>query len=159
LRHPAVTKALYFTLNFDPNSALQEYVPGPDGKTYLPMAPAVVLGWFNDAANGGSTFQRVIEPAALPISGIGSFQDSYRAIEGGLFTQRNRTILILQNASNEPRLYDPSQGGTKSWPVEVDMLVTPDLTAQAKVAAQVTTLPADQPLTLPPYSIVRLIWK
>jgi hypothetical protein len=158
LRHPAVTKALYFTLNFDPKSALQEYVLSADGKSYLPMDPALVLHWFNDAANGGSTFQRVIEPNGLSITGIGQFQESYRQIEGGLFTPVGRTVLILQNASAESRLYDPSESGTKPWPTEADLLVTPDLSAEAKVTAQTAFLPPDQPITLPPYSILRLIW-
>ena len=159
LRNPAVTKALYFTFNFDDKSVLQEFVRNPDGTGYVPMDPALVMSWFASAANAGGTFQRLIDPTAQPITGVGQFQDSYRAIEGGLFVQGKRTVLILQNASNEARTYDPSQGGTKPWPTQADLLVTSDLTAQAKVAGQTTSLPVSQPLTLPPYSILRLIWQ
>ncbi len=158
LRHPAVTKALYFTLNFTNKSIFQEYVQTADG-SYAAMAPAVVLDWFDDAANGGSTFRRVIEAQGAFLSGIGPFKEGYRPIEGGLFQIDKRTVLLLQNGSAEARLYDPSQGGTKPWPVEADLLVSSDLMVQDHVAAQVTTLTPNQPILLPPYSLLRLIWK
>ncbi len=158
LRHPAVTKALYFTLNFTNQSVFQEYVQIPDG-SYAPMDPAIVLGWFDDAANGGSSFQRVVEAQAGSRTGIGPFQESYRPIEGGFFRQGKRSVLILQNASGEPRRYDASQGGTKPWPAKADLLDSSDLTRQLRAAAQVTQLNPGQPSELPPYSLLRLVWE
>ncbi len=157
LRHPAVTKALYFMLNFTDGSVFQEYVRNADGQ-YAPMDTAVVLGWFDNAANGGSSFQRVVESSAQIVTGLGPFKESYRPVEGGLFKSNRQTVLILQNGSAEARVYDPSQGGTKPWPSEVDLLDTSELTAEAHVAAQVTLPNASQPVVLPPYSLARLVW-
>lgn len=123
------------------------------------MDPAVILGWFDDAANGGRSFQRVVEAQAQPRTGIGPFQESYRLIEGGLFRNGKRSILILQNASGEPRLYDASQGGTQPWPVTANLLASSDLTRQTHSAAQVTPLDPGKPVELPGYSLVRLVWE
>jgi len=155
LRHPEVTKSLYFTLYSTNGSALQTYVQA--GNQFVPMAPAVVLRWFNDAANGGSSFQRVVEANDRPISGLGPFKESYHPIEGGLFHSDKRTVLILQNASTEARRYDPTDQGAK--PARVEMLVASDFGNTAHIPAQVTPLDPNAPLVLPSLSIARVIWE
>jgi len=59
LRHPEVTKAQYFTLYSSDHSVFQVYVQS--GNQFVPEATALVISWFDDAANGGATFQRVVE--------------------------------------------------------------------------------------------------
>ena len=156
LRHPEVTKAQYFTLYSSDHSVFQVYVQS--GNQFMPEPTAVVLGWFDDAANGGATFQRLVEANGAIVSELGSFKESYRPIEGGLFKSANRTVLILQNASAEPRVYDPTQGNTPK-PSRVEVLVTQDLANTAHVAAQVWQLDANAPLVLPPLSIARIVWE
>jgi hypothetical protein len=157
LRHPQVTHALYFTLNADPSSPFQEYVSDPQGN-FLPMPVAVVLQWFDEAANSGSTFQRVIDQSSLPLTGLGGFSESYRPVEGGIFRSTSGTTLILQNASADPRWYDPPQLGQAPHPTRVDLLVADQFTATAHAAAQVQSLNPDAPLVIPPYSLARLVW-
>jgi hypothetical protein len=157
LRHPQVTVAQYFTLYADNGSSLQAYVPS--GNQFLPMAPTVVLGWFNDAANGGSTFQRVVEMNGRAVENLGPFKESYQTIEGALFHSSQHMVLILQNASSETRVYDPTQLGQKSKPTRVELLVTPDLGNTAHVPAQTMTPDPKSPLVLPPLSIARIIWE
>jgi hypothetical protein len=156
LRHPEVTKALYFELYAENGNELQAYVQS--GSRFLPMAPTVVLGWFDDAANGGNTFQRVVEANGQTISGLGPFNESYRPIEGGLFRSGQRTVLILQNASTEARLFDPTQENNKK-PTNVELLVTSDFNNNAHEPAQITELDPNAPIILPPFSLVRVIWK
>jgi len=156
LRHPEVTKAQYFTLYSSDHSVFQVYVQA--GNQFAPEATAVVIGWFDDAANGGTTFQRVVEANGQVIGDLGPFKESYRPIEGGLFRSSARMVLILQNASAEARVYDPMQGNAGK-PARVELLVTSDLGNTAHAAAQVTRLDANAPIVLPPLSIARVIWE
>lgn len=52
-----MTKAQYFTLYSGGQNALQVYVQS--GNQFVLMAPAVVVGWFDDAANGGANYQSI----------------------------------------------------------------------------------------------------
>ncbi len=156
LRHPQVTQSLYFTLNVSEGTELQSYAQS--GDQFLPMAPTVVVGWFDDAANGGATFQRVVEANGQVVSNLGPLNESYRPIEGGWFQSDRRTVLILQNASAQARAYDPTQAN-KPKPIRVDLLATPDLENTARVPASVASLDPASPIVLPAYSIARVVWE
>jgi len=155
LRHPEVTKALYFML-YSGNSALQSHVLV--GNTYEPMVQTIALTWLDEAANGGGTFQRVVEKDGIPVSNVGPFQESYLPIEGGLFHSVQGTVLILQNASQEARLYDPAQFGANPQPKRVEILVADNFADTSHVPAQVLSADPSAPFTLPPYSIARITW-
>ena len=156
LRHPSMTKALYFTLNMPDGSPFQAYLPLND--KFVPLAETAVLGWFNDAANGGSTFQRVIDSTDGPLSGLGPFDESYRPIEGGLFRSGKRTVLIVQNATAQARSFDPLQLGT-SRPARAEVLAASALADPARLPAAVTGADVSRTLVLPPFSLARLIWE
>jgi hypothetical protein len=157
LRHPEVTRSLYFTLNADGNSVFRAYVSDTNGN-YLPMPVAVVLQWFDEAANKGSTFQRVAEANSQPVTGLGEFSESYQPVEGGLFSSAAGTTLILQNASSKPRWYDPTTGGQRPHPNRVELLPADNFTDLSYAAAQVQTLDPNGPLMIPPLSIIRIVW-
>lgn len=157
LRHPAVTQSLFFTLNSTDGSPFQAYVQS--GGQFVPMPATAVLGWFDDAADGGSTFQRVIDVTDEPVTGLGPFSESYRPIEGGLFESAKRTVLILQNTSAQTRWYDPTQQGQKLKPSRIEMIVSDDFTNPAHLPASVTTLDPASPVVLPAYSIVHIVWE
>ncbi|MFZ1041287.1 MAG: hypothetical protein WCA79_08955 [Anaerolineales bacterium] len=156
LRHPEMTKALYFSLNSTAGSDLQAYIL-VNGK-YLPTSFAVVLQWFDQAANGGGTFQRVEDASGTPITGLGPFSESYLPVEGGVFQSASHTTLILQNASSQPYVYDATEGGQKPVPSQVQMIVASNFDATAHTPAQITTLNPNQTIVLPPLSIVRIVW-
>jgi hypothetical protein len=156
LRHPQVTQSLYFTLNVSEGTELQSYVQS--GDQFLPMAPTVVVGWFDDAANGGATFQRAVETNGQVVSNLGPLNESYRPIEGGWFQSDKRTVLILQNASAQARTYDPTQGA-KPKPTRIDLLATPDLENTARIPASIASLDPASPIVLPAYSIARVVWE
>ncbi len=157
LRHPAVTRALYFTLNADSKSVFQMYVADSNGE-YRPMPATVVLQWFDEAADQGGTFQRMIDRDTLPVTGLGNFSESYLPVEGGLFQSAASTTLIVQNASAEPRWFDPAQQNSKSRPASVDLLVAGNFSDRTHTAAQVQTLDPSVPVQIPPFSIARIIW-
>src|SRR5271157_1070482 len=156
LRHPEMTKALYFELYSGNNSVFQTYVL-VDGQ-YQPASFAVVLQWFDQAANGSSSFQRVVDADGTPVTGLGPFLESYLPIEGGLFESESSTTLILQNASSQTYWYDATEGGQKPTPSQVQMILPNDFSATAHQPAKIITLDPSQSIVLPPLSIVRIVW-
>ncbi len=156
LRHKEVTRALYFMLFFKDGNVFQAYVGEREGRI-APLPATVVLGWFDHAANSGATFQRLVERDAAPIG----FADGehYRPVEAGLLRSRNRSTLIVENASADARLYDPTNGGRGPAAKTAEILATPDLADTALRPAQVITVPADRPVVLPPHSVVRIVWE
>jgi hypothetical protein len=156
LRHPEMTKALYFELYSGNSSVFQTYVL--DNGQYGPTSFAVVLQWFDQAANSGSSFQRVVDANGTPVTGLGSFSESYLPIEGGLFKSASNTTLILQNTSSQTYWYDATNGGQNPAPSQVQMIVPNDFSATAHQPARITTLNPSQSIVLPPLSIVRIVW-
>ncbi len=156
LRHPELTKALYFELYSGNSSVFQTYVL--ENGQYQPTSFAVALQWFDQAANGGSSFQRVVDANGTPVTGLGSFSESYLPIEGGLFKSATKTTLILQNASSQIYVYDATNGGQNPAPSQVQMISPNDFSATAHQPAQVTTLNPSQSIVLSPLSIVRIVW-
>jgi hypothetical protein len=156
LRHPEVTRELFFTLNFDPET--QSHFLRADNRGYRPEPIAQILGWFDHAANGGARFQRVVEQGASPLSPGATFGDSYRVIEGAVFVASGQTTLILQNAGADERTLDPTDGGRLPVPKSIEVIATPDLNDSVRRAVQVSTVPTAGPFAVPGYSVVRIIW-
>jgi hypothetical protein len=157
LRHPQVTRSLYFTVNFDTMPAFQAFVPVSGGR-YAPLPVTAILGWFNHAANHGGTFQRVVERGGNPIAAGPGTQDRYRAIEGGLFESDAGTTMILENASAAARSYDPTAGGKQPQPNSVEIIATPDLADHSHRAVEIKTATRTGAFVAPPYSVVRISW-
>jgi hypothetical protein len=156
LRHPDVTRELFFTLNFTPERQ-SHFVAAADG-SWRPEPATQVLGWFNHAASGGARYQRVIERGTSPASPGVSFGDSYREVEGAVFVSAGQTTLILQNAGAAARTFDPTDAGRLPAPKSVQIIAASDLNDSERRAAQVNTVSTPGPFTLPPYSVVRVIW-
>lgn len=156
LRHPEVTRELFFTLNFDPPK--QSYFVRAGDGSYRPEPVAKILGWFNHAGNRGASFQRVVERGASPVSPGVSFGDSYREIEGAVFVSTGQTTLILQNAGATTRTFDPTDGGRLPTVKSVEIIATSDLNDSERRAVQVDHVATAGPFTVPAYSVVRVVW-
>ncbi len=158
LRHPAVTMSLFFMLSFDGSRYNKIFLPGNDG-TYLPTPTAVALRWFNEAANGGSSYQDYLEPAGGRISGGGVWAEDFVPVEAAWFGARDHATLIIQNATPEPRSLDLTQIAGGAPLVGGDRLATPDLYDRSRVAAAPQRIdPASGPILIPAYSLCRLIF-
>jgi hypothetical protein len=158
LRHSSVTVNLFFALNFLTSQPPFDFLP--DGKGgFVPQPTTVALGWFFAAANGGATFQRLVEPAAPRIPGGGALPEAYAAVEAGLFTTTDQLTLIVQNAGTAARSVDLTTFNGGTVPTEIDMLSLPDLTDTRMLPAVVTTVPPSLHVTLPSYSVTRIIWQ
>ena len=157
LRHASVTVNLYFSLNFLTSTAPYDFVPDGSGG-YLPVPTTVALGWFFEAADGGATFQRLVEPGAPLIPGGGALPEAYAEVEAASFTEADRVTLIVQNAGADSRSLDLTAVNGGAAPSEIDQLASSDLTDTTLRPAVVAALTPAQVVTLPAYSVTRLIW-
>ena len=158
LRHPAVTMSLFFMLSFNVHSYNKLFLPGNDG-AYAPTPTAVVLRWFNEAANGGSSYQGYLEPAGRRISGGGLWAEDFAPVEAAWFRAGDRTTLIVQNATSKPRSLDLTQVAGGAHLVSSESLATPDLYDRDRAAvSQEHTGQSSGSLLIPAYSVCRLIF-
>lgn len=156
LRHPEVTRELFFTLNFDPQGH-SFFVPAADG-SYRPVPAAQILGWFGHAANRGVRFQRVIEHGTSPVSPGVPLGDSYRVVEGAVFISPGQTALILQNAGASARTFDPADGGRLPAPKSIEIIAASDLNDSERRPVQINKVSTAGPFAVPAFSVVRIIW-
>jgi hypothetical protein len=156
LRHPAVTAALFFMLNFDPRTPFALYLPDGLGG-FVPTPVAVVLRWLNQAANGGASYLGYGELGGVPIPGGGPWPESYLPIEAALFQSAAGKTLVLQNASPYPRQWRPRSLGLGK-PRQIDVLSLPVLTDTTRAAPPVQSLAVAASIVIPPYSVTRVQW-
>jgi hypothetical protein len=158
LRHPSVTMSLFFMLSFDASRYNKLFLPGNDGG-YVPTPTAVILRWFNEAANGGSSYQGYLEAAGRRISGGGLWAEDFAPVEAALFRAKDHTTLIVQNATPESRSLDLTQVAGGSPLVSSESLATPDLYDRDQAAvSQQRTGQSSGPLLIPASSVCRLIF-
>lgn len=170
LRHPEVTVSLYFAISFLPKAEGPDrtdvefllgnprgiFVEGEGG--YQPLPVALVLKWLNEAANGGVTLERFLEPGSPRIPGGGVRQETYAAVEAALFRDRHRATMILQNVSSDARLYRIGKNLKLAAPSSVERLLLPDLDDTKKRAGQVEAVKPSLSIPVPPYSVTRIVW-
>jgi len=156
LRHPEITRALFFDLSFNLETPFQAYVLS-DG-AWLPLPSTAVLAWFHQAANNGAIYQRIVEQGGVPIATGSDFQETYMAIEGGEFLSESTRTLILQNASGEDRLLDTTFSGTRGIPSAMDLIQISNWYDMTKSAAQIQHVPVSTSVQVPAYGLVRIIW-
>ena len=160
LRHREVTMSLFFTLNFLRHGPAGGVFQSNGQGSYQPMPHVLALRWFNEAANGGATFQRFLEPGARRIPGGGALAESYLEIEAGLFRKPKSITLIIQNCSAEERVFRLPRMVSEKIPSQVETLSTPDLTStSASVTPMSQSVEAGGEVHIPAYSITRIIWK
>ena len=156
LRHPEITRALYFDLSFNLGNPFQAYALS--ASVWLPLPSTAILGWFHQAANDGSGYQRMVEQGGIPIATGSDFQESFLAIEGAEFLKGSNRTLILQNASGEDRMLDATFGGTRGIPASVDLIQISSWNDKTKSAAQIQHVPVSISVSVPAYSLLRIIW-
>jgi hypothetical protein len=158
LRRQEVTMSLFFTLNFTRSSVTCSF--RPDGKGgYQPRPQIIALRWFNEAASGGPTYQRLVEAGASRVPGGGAIDEGYLEVEAGLFRAAGRTTLIVQNCSPVARTLRLPESVPENAPSSIEILGAPDLCATEPIAPAIQPPEAGGKVRIPPYSITRVIWK
>jgi hypothetical protein len=158
LRHPEVTMSLYFMLDFLQSGP--HHVFDADGKGgYEPSPQIVAVRWFDEAANGGITYQRLVEAGAKPVATDGWRHESFREVEAALFSWEGRRTLIVENCSDQPRnLQIPKDIGTDA-PFLIETLASPDITAAKAAKPQTLAVKPGGEVQIPAYSLTRIIWR
>jgi hypothetical protein len=156
LRHPSVTVNLYFMMSFLSSTPYAAFVPS--GSSYAPLPAVQALAWFCEAANGGATYQRLVEAGAARLPGGGTQAWTYAAIEGAVFNGGPGMTMILQNAAATARSVDLTQLYGGKVPLTVETMSMPDLADTTQAAAVVSPLAPSLIVTLAPYSVTRLRW-
>ena len=158
LRHPSVTASLYFMFSFRPRDPHAMFVLDRRGN-YAPVPVAVALRWLNEAANAGGSFQRIVQADARPVAGGGAKDESYLAVEGGLFQSEERATLILENASGESFSFDSATLKPARRPSSVEFMSMPDLSDTARLPARIQSQNSAGTITVAPFSVTRIVWE
>lgn len=157
LRHPSVTASLFFSVGF--NQRQHPMFVSAGRGAYVPVPTAAALGWLNEAANAGGSFQRIVQAGARPVAGGGSRNESYFPVEGGLFQSGTRTTLILENASGDAFSFDPAALLPNRRPSKVELISTPGLSDTAVLPARISGADAAGPIAIAPFSVARVVWE
>jgi hypothetical protein len=157
LRHREVTMSLFFTLNF--GKRITRNVFESDRKGGFELTPlTIALKWLDEAANGGVTYQRLMESNGRIVPGGGKSNEAYREVEAGLFRAGNRTTLIVQNCSAAARSFVIPTPLSGEAPTQVEILSTPELASDVWEAPIRQTVAAAGTVPIPSYSLVRILW-
>jgi len=131
----------------------------PRGGQVWVQGQTAALACFCDAANRGATFQRLLEPSAPRIPGGGSQLETYAAVEGAVFRRQDRVVVLLQNAAADSRECDLTTVAAGPLPSRVETLAAPDLANGSENATTVNSVAPSLVVTLPPYSVTRVVWE
>ena len=158
LRHREVTMSLFYMLNFIRHG--DPIFQGDGSGGYRPMPQLVAMRWFNEAANGGATYQRLLEAGARAVPGGGALSEGYLEVEAGLFQKASGTTLLVQNCAAEPRLINLAELPGGKMPRQIETLATPDLSKPPDPQTPASLQPDPSGVVrLPPYSLSRMLWK
>jgi hypothetical protein len=156
LRCPQVTVSQFFSIRFKPDSPKCLFLAEKGGYRAVPIA--VALRWLDVAANGGVIYQRFVEAGNPRIPGRGMRSESYGAVEAALFRGKDHVTLILQNASGDARLWKVAPDLKLGVPSHAERLAMPVLTDPTIRIAQVETVTASLEISIPAYSVTRVVW-
>ena len=158
LRHSSVTVSLFFMYDFRQKNPSSMFILDSTGG-YSPVPTATALRWLNEAANGGGSFQRLVQEGAKPIAGEGVMPQSYLAIEGGVFQSKERATLILENVSADLFSLDPATSVPNKRPSTIEFMSMPDLVKGDKLSARIEHQDYAGSITITPFSVTRVIWE
>jgi hypothetical protein len=158
LHHSSVTASLFFMYDFRPQNPFSMFVA--DGKGhYAPVPTAAALRWLNEAANGGGSFQRVVQEGAKPIAGEGVVSQSYLAVEGGFFQLKDCATLILENVSADVFSLNPTTLVPNKLPSTIEFMSMPNLVKPDKLPANIEHQDFAGSVTITPFSVTRVVWE
>ena len=119
----------------------------------------MAMRWLNNAANGSVAFQRYVEAGNPRLPGKGVRNETYGAVEAALFRSKGRATSVIQNVSDEARVWRIKPDLKLGAPSLVERLELPDLTDSTPCAARLQAVSVSPTLAvrIPPYSLTRLI--
>jgi hypothetical protein len=158
LRHPSVTLTEYHMLNFS-GGALSLYRYDMQSKGYVPIGSAAILEWFNQAANGGATYQRLKVDGAKWVNSSVTTEEGYYDIEAVQFQEESTTTLIIHNASAEAKRLSVSGLVSGRLPTKIESAVVVPTEDYSSAAPPVREIEPANEIEIPAYSVTRTRWQ
>ncbi len=119
---------------------------------------AVTLRWLNEAANGGATYERFVEQGDPRVAGGGAREETFGTVEAGLFRHGGRVEMLVENASDQARVWRSGPELGLGIPSRVEYLTTPDLMDTQVRPAKIVQGEATARIQLPAWSLTRIEW-
>ena len=158
LRHPSVTMTHCHMLNFS-GGPMSLYRYDSQSKSYVPISSAVILKWFNQAANGGATYERFKVEGAKWVTSTVTTEEGYSDVEAVQFRKGTSTTLLVHNASAENKILLLPSLVKDKLPAKVEIMVIDPAGNCLQSAPAVQTASASKEIELPAYSLSRVVWE
>jgi Tol biopolymer transport system component len=159
LRHSSVTMTHYHMLNFSGGPmSLYRYDSGSG--SYVPISSAVILKWFNQAANGGTTYERFRVEGARWITSTVTSEEGYYDIEAVQFQKgESTTTIIVHNASSEVKRLPVSRLVSGRLPTKIESAVVVPTYDYLSSAPPLLEIEPAEEIEIPAYSVTRMVWE
>lgn len=129
------------------------------GGELRPVGVAGALKWIFQAANGGAKYQPVKVEGAIKVQGQGSWKESYDDMVAAMLTRKGETTLLIHNASQEEKILSLGLLVGTGTIRSAEAIVTADLLERLdRKLPSVKALKIGMPVTVPGYSLTRIIW-
>lgn len=158
LRHSSMTMTHFHMLNFS-GGPMSLYRYDSQSGSYLPISSAVILKWFNQAANGGTTYERFKVEGAKWVTSTVTSEEGYYDIEAVQFQKGKNTALLIHNAGAENRILLLSNMMKGKLPAKVETMVIDPAGNYLQSAPAVQTVNGSKEMELPAYSLTRVVWE
>lgn len=158
LRHPSVAMTECHMLNLS-GSPMSLYRYDWQSKSYVPIGSAIILKWFDQAANGGAMYQRLKVDGAKWVSSSVTTEEGYYDIEAIQFQKENTTTLIIHNASAEAKKLSVSGLISGRLPTKIESAVVVPTNDYSSAAPPVLEIEPTNEIELPAYSVTRMVWE
>jgi hypothetical protein len=158
LRHSSVTMTEYHMLNFS-GGPMSLYRYDSQSQSYVPISSAIILKWFNQAANGGATYQRFKVDGAKWVNSNVTAEEGYYDIEAVQFRKENTTTIIIHNASSETKSVSLSGIVSGRFPTVIESALVDPTADYSSAAPLVEALPVANQIEIPAYSVTRIVWE
>jgi hypothetical protein len=158
LRHPSVTMTEYHMLNFS-GGPMSLYRYDSQSQSYVPISSAIILRWFNQAANGGATYQRLKVDGANWVNSSTTAEEGYYDIEAVQFQKGNAATIIIHNCASETRTVSLTGIVPDRLPTVIESALVNPTANYSSTAPPVTELPVANQVEIPAYSVTRIIWE
>jgi hypothetical protein len=125
----------------------------------VPISSAIILKWFNQAANGGATYQRLKVDGARWVNSSVTAEEGYYDIEAVQFRKENTTTIIIHNTSSETKSVSLSGIVSGRLPTVIESALVDPTADYSSTTPLVEALPVANQIEIPAYSVTRMVWE
>ncbi len=128
-------------------------------RAYVPISSAIILKWFNQAASGGATYQRLKVEGAKWVSSPVTPEEGYYDIEAVKFQKNNATVIIIHNASPQSKVLSIPSVVSEKLPAVIETALVAPRDDYSKASPPVQRIQPGENIEIPAYSVTRIAWE